>query len=238
VTRGHRARLRRAALLVAGVALTGVLGGTAYRYVRLTSRRPAAAPQDGWRIRGLRFRSLTGDAHPIDVSADDVWLRRVHVGPFRLGFAWTLDTKDVRVDMLADDAEETGGGPGNGAAALTPPAVASIRVDRLRLHVHRDGGDFVDVLARHGEASWHDRRLHLRGGVRVRTGDVDVRVAALDLDPATRRFVAAGAVDPALVDRLNVATERVGRPNPVVLVRALGKLTARGVAMGPSSSAP
>lgn len=210
-TAERRNAARAAVLLVALAGISGVGMLAVRRIVAGSPAQPRASAVDGWRVTGLRHTEHGETGGTVRLRAGELALRRVRVGPFRLGFARRLVGRDI--DILVRD----GGASGSEHAsagwrhAEAGGMVAAVEVERMRLRVRREGASF-EVTARRVAAGWaDDGRVRLRGPVRVRGADVAVTLPELDFDPRSGRFVAEpGRVDQSVVTRVNAAMAGVG----------------------------
>ena len=187
-------------------------------------------PADGWSMIGLRHAGRDGGGGTVLLRAGELSLRRVRVGPFRLGFARELVARDVDidVDVRPGDAPRrltsatAPRWPGGGASG----AVTSVAIERLHVRARGDGATF-EVTAREAEMRWTDgSRVRLRGPVRVRGEDLHVSLPELAFDAHAGRFVPASSADVVSVGLVNEAMARVGDTVGPRLARLTTRLAA------------
>ena len=222
-----RRRLVRAAALVLAAGAVAVVGVATVRHLRTGAVTARVRPADGVHVTGLRHVGAD-DGCAFRVRAAELGLRRVRVGPFRLGFARELLARDLDIDMrLKESRGRPSSVPSTGWRRTTSGvAITTIQVDGLRIRARRPGADF-EISAGRGEIGWADGAVaRLRGQVRVRGERLDVTVPALDFDPRVGRFVPASpAADQASVARINAALARVGPTVAGPLVRLSSRLS-------------
>src|SRR5262249_17833503 len=110
-----RSTRRRAARTTVLVVALGWLVGLGMLVMRRDDGSHAARPHgpaDGWSMIGLRHAGRDGGGGTVLLRAGELSLRRVQVGPFRLGFARELVARDVDIDV---DVR-----PGDARRRLTP----------------------------------------------------------------------------------------------------------------------
>src|SRR5438876_612114 len=83
---GVRRRTLARATAIAALALFITLFAAGYRQYRARSAAPMGAPSDGWEATGVRLASFDAGTITARVAAELIRMRRVRVGPFRLGF--------------------------------------------------------------------------------------------------------------------------------------------------------
>jgi hypothetical protein len=227
---GVRRQTLARATAIGALALSVMLLVAGYRQYRARSVPPAGRPSDGWQATGVRLESFDAGNVAARVAADVVRMRRVRVGPFRLGFAWTLAVRNLAVDVGPKASAPRGGDHGTTRPERLRRELTSIEIDGLRLRLQRANGAVVEMTAGRAEIGWRDgERARLRDGVRVRGEGVDVVVPALDFNPSGHRFVGAGGqVDDVAVDRINAVMGQIAAPDSDALVAILRRLTASG----------